>query len=173
MMPTLYERYYERQPGAVKVIAVAGLGLLGYSLYRSIQRKREERQAAEAAAQAERELNELAATGVYPSYQLSQFEVFVNTLVQSMTGCATDEEAVYSVFRSMRNDADIRQLIKSFGIQYYQPCSWTSPVSYAIWQFNDKAYGGDLATWLSYDLSDSEKRQVNDALSDNGVNYQF
>jgi hypothetical protein len=58
-------------------------------------------------------------------------------------------------------------------VQYYQPCVWSSPVSYAIWQANDRAYGGDLATWLSYDLGTTEISNINSILKANGLGFQF
>ena len=172
-MASVYDKYYENQPSAVKVIVVAGLGLLGYSVYRTFKRDQDEKNASQAAAAAKSELQALAAQGIYPSYNDSQYEIYVNTLVQSMGGCGTDEGMIYQVFGSMRNAADIRKLIIAFGVQYYQPCVWTSPVSYAVWQVNDKAYGGDIATWLSYDLGDSEIAKVNSILRTNGIDLQF
>jgi hypothetical protein len=172
-MASVYDKYYERQPPAVKVIVAAGVGLLGYSIYQAVKRNKEEKDAAKAAAAAAAELAALAAQGVYPSYGDSQFYVFVNTLVQAMTGCGTDETLIYQVFRQIRNEADIRRLIQLFGVQYYQPCVWTSPVSYTVWQVNDKAYGGDLATWLSYDLGQTEISNINSILKGNGLTFQF
>jgi len=172
-MASVYDKYYEQQPSAVKVIVVAGIGLLGYSIYQAIKRNEDEKNASKAATAAVSELAALAARGIYPSYGDSQFYVFINTLVQSMTGCGTDTDMIFHVFRQIKNEADVRKLIQLFGVQYYQPCVWTSPVSYAIWQVNDKAYGGDLATWLSYDLSQSEISTINSILKGNGLIYQF
>lgn len=172
-MASVYDKYYEQQPPAVKVIVVAGMGLLGYSIYKAIQRDKDEKKAAMAAAAAAVELAALANQGVHPSYNDSQFYVFINTLVQAMTGCGTDEVMIYHVFRQIKNEADIRRLIQLFGVQNYQPCAYESPISYAIWQVNDKAYGGDLATWLSYDLDQSEIDNINSILKGNGLAYQF
>lgn len=172
-MASVYERYYERQPGAVKVIVVAGLGLLGYSLYRSIKRNIDEKNARQAADAAGGELAQLAAAGVYPTYTESEFYNFVHTLAEAMNGCGTDESAIFDVFSKMRNAADVRKLVVSFDIQYYRPCAASDPISYGIYQFNDKAYGGDLATWLSYDLSSSDIARINSILSSKGIEYQF
>ena len=172
-MASAYDKYYERQPPAVKIIVVAGLGLLGYTLYRNIKRKQDEADALRAAQAAGQELNQLQQQGVNPTYPDSQFQVFADKLVQAMTGCGTDENQIYQVFGALRNEADIRKLIILFGVRYYQPCAATSPVSYAIWQFNDKAYGGDLSTWLSYDLSSGEIGYINSILKGRGINYQF
>lgn len=170
---SVYDKYYERQPTIVKIIVAAGLGLTGWLVYRNYKKKQEERDATKAAQDAAIELGQLANQGITPSYTDSQYHSFVNVLVQAMNGCGTDEDQVYGVFRQMRNDADIRKLLIAFGVQYYQPCEITSPAQYLYWQFNDQAYGGDLGTWLGYDLSDSEIGQVNAILRQNGVNYQF
>lgn len=172
-MASVYDKYYERQPPAVKIIVAAGLGLLGYGIYRSIKRKQDEADALRAAQAANQELQQLQNQGIVPSYNESQFEVFVNSLVQAMTGCGTDENAIYPVFEAMQNEADIRKLMVVFGVRYYQPCAATSPISYAVWQVNDKAYGGDLSTWLSYDLSSGEISYINSILRERGINYQF
>lgn len=172
-MASVYDKYYENQPQAVKVIVVAGLGLLGYSLYRAIKHKAEEKDAAKAAAAAKSELQVLASQGIVPGYTESQFQTWVNVLVQSMTGCGTDEEAIYDVFEWMENEADLKYLIVAFGVQYYEPCWLHSPVESAIWQVNDKAYGGDLPTWLGYDLTRGEIDKINSILRGKGINFQF
>jgi hypothetical protein len=172
-MASVYEKYYERQPAAVKVIAVAGLALGGYLLYRANKKAADLKQANEAGTLANNELAVLAQQGVHPSYSDSQFQVFVDTLVQAMTGCGTDEDSIYSVFHQLRNEADIRKLIAQFGVQFYQPCVWTSPISYSIWQVDDQHYGGGLATWLGYDLSSDNISEINGILRSNGINYQF
>lgn len=172
-MASVYDKYYEKQPPAVKIIVVAGLGLLGYTIYRNIKKKQDEADALRAAQAANQELQQLANQGTVASYSDSQFQVFADKLVQAMTGCATDENQIYQVFSALHNEADIRKLIVVFGVRYYQPCAATSPVSYVIWQFNDKAYGGDLSTWLSYDLSSGEIGYINSILRGKGINYQF
>lgn len=172
-MASVYEKYYERQPAAVKVIAVAGLALTGYLVYRANKKKQDLNQANQAGQLANSELATLSQQGVYPSYSDSQFQVFVDALVQAMTGCDTDEDSIYNVFRQLRNEADVRKLITQFGVQFYQPCAWSSPISYSIWQFDDQHYGGGLATWLGYDLSSDNISEINGILMSNGINYQF
>ena len=115
----------------------------------------------------------MASQGVYPTYADSTFENFASQLVQAMNGCGTDENAIYQVYRQLRNDADLLRLTQIFGVRYYQPCEWTSPVSYAIWQFNDKAYGGDLPTWLGYDLSSGEIENINSILAQAGISIRY
>lgn len=171
-MASVY-REFDRQPPIVKGVVVIGIGLLGWSIYNSIKKKQDEKDATQAAQQAKKELEVLKSQGAGPTYSESQFLNWSDRLVQAMTGCGTDEDTIFSIFNSMRNEADVRQLIVSFGLRYYQPCAATSPVSYAIWQFNDEAYGGELGTWLGYDLSDSDIANINAILHSKGIAYQF
>lgn len=172
-MASVYDKYYEQQPAAVKVIVVAAVGLLGYSIYRKFKRDEDEREALRGAVAAQSELNELANQGIHPSYDDSQFLVFVSALTDAMNGCGTDEETIYSVFENMQNEADVRKLITMFGLQYYEPCAIESPLSFALWQFNSKAYGGDLSTWLHYDLSAGDIDKINEILEGNGITYKL
>lgn len=172
-MASVYDKYYERQPATVKVIVVAGLGLLGYAIYRAIKGDESEKNAKVAPDLANAKLKELAAKGVLPSYDDLQFQVFVESLVQAMEGCGTDEELIYKVFQAMQNDADISKLIAMFDIQYIKPCEVSSPLQW-LWSFVDRtAFGGNLPTWIAYDLSASNISTINSILEANGVNYQF
>lgn len=173
MTMNLYERYYERQPGAVKVIAVAGVAVLGYAVYRSIKKKQDEEKANQAAQLAAGELAQLAQQGIRPTLSDLQFEQMSQTIVTAIDGCGTDEDAIFSVFQQMANEADIRKLITVFGVRYSQPCSVTSPISYAIWLANDQAFGGPLNVFLRYDLSDSDIAHINSILRERGIVYQF
>jgi hypothetical protein len=172
-MASVYDKYYEQQPAVVKVIVVAGLGLAGYAIYRHFKKAQDIKDANQASALAQGEINTLEQQGVTQSFDDSQYEAFCQRLVQAMNGCGTDEQSVYDVFRQLRNNVDIRKLIVQFGVRYYQPCAATSPISYLIWQANDKAYGGGLPTWLSYDLSSSEIANINGILASAGISYQF
>jgi len=159
--------------GIISVVLVLGGAYIGWEVYRNYKKKKDLEEANQAAGLAEQELQQLQQQGVRPTYTTSQFEVWTQTLVQAMTGCGTDEDAIMNVFRALRNDADIRKLVSVFGIRYYQPCAWSSPISYAIWQGNDQAYGGGLPTWLGYDLSSGDIDDINQILSSKGINYQF
>lgn len=172
-MASAYDKYYERQPPAVKIIVAAGLGLLGYSAYRAIKRNQEKNEALQAANAAAAELAQLQAQGIRPSYTTGQFQTWVNALTTAMNGCGTDEQVIYDVFDWMENEADVRMLITTFGLRYIEPCGWHSPVEYLVYSVNDKAYGGDLSTWLRYELSSSEIAKVNSILKGRGITFQF
>lgn len=170
-MASVYERFYERQPDAVKIIAAAGVALLGYSVYRSWRRNQDLRDANKAAELANQELQQLATQGVHPTLTNLQFENLSQSIVEAINGCGTDEDAIFNVFRQLNNNADIRKLIAVFGVRYYRPCAATDPVSYSIWLANDEAFGGTLVTLLYYDLSDSDIGEINSILKGKGIDF--
>ncbi|NBX26671.1 MAG: hypothetical protein EBR55_00235 [Chitinophagia bacterium] len=159
--------------GVVAIGGVAIVGVFGYKIYQDVKRKRDVRDASKSADEATKELKRLSFNGVNPTITKTQAINFSEKLVQAMNGCGTDEKMVYSVFNALKNDADIYLLISSFGVRYYTPCGASQPVSYARWLFNDKTFGGDLGTWLSYDLSSSEIDSINNILSKKGIKYSF
>lgn len=166
-------KFYNEYKSTINVVVGVGAVLVGYGVYQNYRKKAEEKKALEGATAAANELADLAGKGITPSYYDSQYLSYVDQIVQAASGCGTDEEAIYNVFRQMQNDADIRKLIVLFGVQYYQPCAWTSPIAYSIWTVNDQAYGGSLGTFLGYDLGSSEIANINAILKGKGIQFQF
>lgn len=165
--------FYNQYKSTINVVVGVGAVLVGYTVYQNYRKKEEEKKAQAGADAAQSELALLANQGINPSYYDSQYLIFADQIVQATSGCGTDEEKVYNVFRQMQNDADIRKLVILFGVQYYQPCAWTSPIAYSIWSVNDQAYGGSLSTFLGYDLGASEIAAINSILATKGINFQF
>ena len=99
--------------------------------------------------------------GVKPTYYASQYVQFADKLYNAMITSnpfqGTDEDAIYSVMRLMKNDVDINMLVKSFGTRRME--------------FSLK--GGGLAAFLEDDLDKKELATVNKILSDNKINYRF
>lgn len=174
---TFFKRQTSGQPGWAKgvenVILVGGGALLLYALYKNARRNKDIADANTAAVQAGRDLDTLGNQGIHPTLYDSQYETLSQILVEAMNGCGTDEESIYSVFRQLANDADVLKLIQVFGVRFYQPCIWTSPVSYSIWLANDKAFGGGLPAWLGYDLAADEIKKINDILRSKQISFQF
>jgi len=91
-------------------------------------------------------------TQTYPD---SNYVLLANKLFTAMYGYGTDEEAIYSVFRLMKNDLDVAKLIKAFGVRKSES-SWAMPFNFAG--------EGDLAEWLAAELDDDEMKIVNGIL---------
>lgn len=101
------------------VIAVAAIGA-GYLIYRGISKKASGQGAGGTPeSKLPSNLNQDLATAAKKSplsYPLSQYDIWANQLKQAMFDWGTNEEAIFSVFSKMKNDADVLQLIKSFGV---------------------------------------------------------
>ena len=171
------KNFFSNEPGVFKgiqgTIIVAAVAVGGYFFYQEWKKNQEEKEANTAADAAAKHLRDLAAQGIVPTHNASQLEIYSQQLVEAMTGCGTDEDSIHRVMKQMVNDADVAALIVQFGVRYYQPCAWTSPVSFAIWEVNDQAYGGGLPIWFGYDLGDSEIEEINDILASKGITYKF
>jgi hypothetical protein len=170
-------KYYTELPswskGIIVLSGVAIIGFVGYTIYKNAKIKQEEKKGRKAAEEAKKELNELSKQGIIPSFGNSQYEIFVQTLVTSMDSCGTDEAAIYSVFNSMKNKADVLKLVETFGVRYYSPCIATNPISYSKFLFDSKAFGGGISDWLTYDLANSERQNINNILSKKSIDYKF
>jgi len=107
------------------------------------------------------DIKKLSTLGMKPTYYASQYVLFADKLYNAMITSnpfnGTDEEAIYSVMRLMKNDVDINMLVKSFGTRRME--------------FSLK--GGGLAAFLEDDLDKKELATVNKILSDNNINYRF
>lgn len=169
--------YYKDLPnwskGIISVVVVGGAGLLAYSFYNSIKRKKDIRKALIISRDAKNELSELKRKGVFPSYSPSQYQSFSLKLVESMNGCGTNEDSIYSVFSAMKNKADVLSLIDAFGVRFYTPCAASQPVAYFKWYLDDQSFGGVLPSWLEYDLTSGEISKINGILESKGIDYRF
>lgn len=174
---TFYQKYYADQPGwakgIVNVLVVGGVAFTGYTIYRNAKKRREIEEANAAAQYADAELIRLAQRGIRPTYLGSEFELMAGSLVQAMNGCGTDEDMILDVFSKLRNDADVLKLISIFGVRFYQPCSWTSPISYAMYLVDSQSFGGGIGEWLAYDLSSGYIEDINEILRSRNISYSF
>jgi hypothetical protein len=176
MKGKLIEYYKDLPQWAKGVVVVGGIGILYVTLSQIIRRVRQNAESKfdlQESNSAKSDLEKLAQQGIRPTLSDSQIDNIINSLVESMNDCGTDEDGVYEQFKKLNNLADVYLLLKRWEIRYYRPCAATSPISYSRYLFNDKAFGGNLSTWLTYDLGTSEIKQINKILSYKGINFQF
>jgi hypothetical protein len=143
--------------GAIAVGVVAGVAFIGFKIFRKFGG--ESARETQEANQLENELNtELNKTGL--TYPKSQYSTFANEIETAGFDIGTDEDAIYSVFRKLKNNADYLQL----------NASWGKP--------NRKVYdfgiGRDmtLPQFLRYEMNDGEIRKINQILSYNKITYR-
>jgi len=169
--------YYKELPSWAKGVVVVGGGAIlfyvGYTVIRNLRKQAELKSDLEESNTAQSDLNKLKSQGVNPTLSDSQVDGMVNALVEAMNDCGTDETAVYNQFKKLNNLADVYLLIAKWKIRYYRPCGATQPISYTRYMFNNQAFGGNISTWLNYDMSQSEIAQINKILSDKKINYKF
>lgn len=168
--------YNELPPWGKGVVATGGVLLvlyIVYNTYRKVKSASDVRDAGQVADAAKKELLALQSKGIRPSYSATQYESFALKLAEAMNGCGTTESSLTQVFSAMKNKADVLALISAFGVRFYQPCAATQPISYARYIFDDKLFGGNLQTWLEYDLSSGEIKKINKLLSEKSIDFQF
>jgi hypothetical protein len=169
--------YYNELPNWSKgVVAIGGLvivGIIGFTIYRKVKVNSELKDVLKESEYAEDELNNLAANGVKPTLTNSQISGMINSIIDAISGCGTDEEKIYDTFEKLNNEADIQLLIKNFGVQSFEPCAAESPISYSKWLVNKKSIGGNFTQVLNHDLSSTDKSKVNQILAKKGIKYRL
>jgi hypothetical protein len=169
--------YYKELPSWAKgVVVVGGIAIVYFTSKQIINRIRNQAERKfdlQESDSASSDLQNLAQQGIKPTVSNSQIDNIINSLVESMNDCGTDENAIYNQFKKLNNTADVYALLKRWQIRYYRPCAISNPISFAKYQFNNKAFGGNLSTWLTYDMTATEIGKINKILSDKGINYKF
>lgn len=98
--------------------------------------------------------------GLKPSYPESSYKGFADAIYAARSAnklFGTDEDAIYAVFKKMRNDLDVAKLITAFGKRR---------LSFSL---NSAALGGFLAD----ELNESELNTINNDLRSRNIRYQF
>lgn len=100
------------------------------------------------------------------SYPEWAYKEMVTKLLNAMHGYGTEEEPIYEVFRTLKNNEDARQLKKEFGMR---PYTGDFVGSFGL-LLNDEL---PLSTWLDNELTQEEKDKVKRILKNNGVTEYF
>lgn len=148
--------------GIIAVTVVAGIALVAYAAYKKLNKSQQEKDAEEALKSVNKDIKDFSKSQKQ-SYPPSQYGTFADALFESMTGLGTNEQEIFSVFNKMKNTLDVLFLIKAFGIREY--------TDDRVFIFNTKPM--NLNQWLSAELSDSDKKELNKILSSKGINFQF
>lgn len=172
-----FGKYYSDLPSWAKgVVSVGGIAIVGFVIwnaYKKVKDKKNLQDALLVAKDAKAEAQILQSKGIKASYTQTQYEAFSLKLVEAMNGCGTSIGSVNSVFEAMKNKTDVLRLIEVFGVRYYRPCPATDPLSYARYMYDQNIFGGNLQTWIEYDLSSKEVSNVNNILSAKNIDFKF
>lgn len=137
--------------GVVGVIIVGGAAFLTYKLYKGIQ-------GAKSKIDVRRDENKLKSEGQKQSYPNTAYKNFADKIYQAgFVFGGTDEDAIYDVFKQMKNDLDVVLLVKAFGQRRVE------------FSLQDAELGG----FLTSELNSSEITKINEILNNNGITYRF
>lgn len=145
--------------GIVTVAVVGGVGYLIYKLIKSsspdVKREKEEAQ------QVEQELAD-SSRQVKASYPKSVYQGFANRIEEAGFDLGTDEEAIYNIFRKIKNNTDFLMLQDAWGKPNRTIYDW------------GMGYPVSLSKFLTKELSASEISKINSILRANKITkYQF
>ena len=142
--------------GGVIVVYIVGKSI---STYLSNDRMRMLKESESAGGK----LAELAVKGIKPTYSNTQYEAFSNKIVAAINDCGTDEQAVYDVFNQLKNEAYLYKLIEVYKLRKFKGCGSS------YFGFEERSLSGSI----TYEMSSSEIRKINDIMKSKNINYSF
>ena len=155
----------------VNFLKIAGVGLGVYLIYKSVTKATksvkdfftgDEQDEEDLISAVNKEQKELMDKGETLTYGLSRYQTFARQLKTAMKGIGTDIDLIYKVFGQLKNDLDVTQVIKDYGIQTYY-LTWKN-----LWETNM-----DLASWINEELTDRQIVKLNEILEKNNITYRF
>lgn len=155
-----YNFFKELPPWAKGVSAVAGIFAV-YSIVKWGSKKLKKDDQKTVINAASNQVKNLAKQGIKISYPLAQYEVFAEALRDAFDGWGTTESTIYSVFEKMNNDADIYQLIETYGTRGY----YGTLENFFGGLFGDKDVHRTLPAAISSELDGVEMAILNNILS--------
>lgn len=154
--------------GVIVVAAVAGTALTVYAVVKVVKRKKLLEGANKEIGNTNETIRKLEAVGQKATLDNLKLSTIANQLFSAMnnvyttTKMGTDTAAVYRAFTNVKNDIDVINLVKIFGIKKAASGSMIVP-----------DFEGTLSQHLTERLSPSEMKALNDLLSRKGIKYRF
>lgn len=149
--------------GAIVVASIAALGLAIYAIHRKIKNNKNLQGAKSEVDATNSAVNDLSKAGQKPTLTSLQLASIANQIFTAVDGYQSDEAAIYRAFANVKNDLDVVNLIKAFGIR---------EVSTGVGNPSPNLKG-TLSQALSDELSSSEMKALNDLLARKGITYRF
>jgi hypothetical protein len=156
----LYNGFASLPSWAKGVIAVVGVGfvvLSTYTIYKTISKAILNPK--DSSDEAKDDLKDLRQKGIVQKASDTQITAWAEILHEALASWGTDEEAVYSVFRNLNNEADLYKLIQLYGVR-----------EEGDWWYNPEK---TLVARLNSDLSTSERSKVNNILATKGIKFRL
>jgi hypothetical protein len=148
-----------------KAIIIVGVGGIGYAVYRYFKpRRTDSQQEEDIVSQGGGGSGAGGGNGVQTKLTQTYANAMYNVLAEQIWGAAhannwsgTQEDAIYDVFKQMKNDIDISKLISAFGARRMY-------LSFS---------NGALKEWINAEMDDSEIAKINSILQSNNISYRF
>lgn len=151
--------------GGIAVGALALSTMVGFTIYNKMKQSRLLRDARKEGAAVDDEIAKMKKDkNIVPSLSQSQFESMANALKTAFDGIGTTGGVVERVFNSLKNEADILQLIKTYGIREINSGIYLVP-----------NFKGTLSQALTDEIQNKyfNVNDVNKILSKKGIKFQF
>jgi hypothetical protein len=147
-------------PWAKGVVAVVAIGAAAYAIYKVTQMlngddEQDAKETGEVQLEIERESKKKPA-----SYADSQYRTFANTIETAGFDVGTDEAAIYSTFRKLKNNTDYLKLLNAWGKPNRKVYEWGVGRNMTLPQY------------IRWEMNDSEVKKVNDILQSKGITYR-
>jgi hypothetical protein len=142
------------------IIGVAVVGVTIYALYKlkntlSGDKESDNKEGRDVLNELEKESKKKQA-----SYAPSQYKTFANTIETAGFDVGTDEAAIYSTFRKLKNNTDYLMFLNAWGQPNRKVYEWGIGRNMTLPQY------------LRYEMSDSEIKKVNEILASKGITYR-
>ena len=149
--------------GVVAVGIIAGIGVIGYAIYKKLQKDKAllgAKKEIDATEQAQKDLTKSGQKATLDTFKLAQI---ANQIHSALNGYGSDESAVYKAFTQVKNDLDVVNLTKAYGIRKLNSGNWNPAPDFE----------GTLGQSLTEELSAKEIIALNNLLAKKGIKYRF
>lgn len=147
-------------PWAKGVVAIAVVGVTIYAVYKISQKvggdeEQDKKEDKDIVSELEKESKKKPA-----SYPASQFKTFANGIETAGFDVGTDEDAIYNIFRKLKNNTDYLMLLTAWGKPNRTVYDWGIGRKMTLPQY------------LRYELDNTEIKKVNTILQSKGITYR-
>lgn len=147
-------------PWAKGVVAVTVLAVTVYAVFKITQKlsgleEQDSKEDKDVVSEIERESKTKP-----PSYADSQYKTFANTIETAGFDVGTDEAAIYSTFRKLKNNTDYLKLLNAWGKPNRTVYEWGVGRKMTLPQY------------IRWEMNDAEVKKVNDILKSKNITYR-
>lgn len=148
--------------GIIAVGIVAGIAYVSYKVYKGIKASKEMKGAREEIGSAD-DASKTLSTIQKPTLDSYNLSRIANQLFTAMDGYGHNTSAIYKGFADVKNDLDVVNLVKAYGIREISSGKLNP----------EPNFKGTLGQALTNELTNEELKQLNLLLSRKGIKYRF